>query len=258
MRRALAFVLIALHAVTVLGSEVLTRVIPVAGSTPGNQGSFFRTALQLRNGGGAAITGRFVFHPNGRSALGNDPSLAFTVPSDETQAWDDVVDAMGISGLGSVDVMIAAASSSPVIVTRVYNDAGAEGTSGFTEEALDPLDKSAATAVVGAGKTGILVAPADLTKYRFNIGLRTLSTGVGFMLWVRRPDGTVSHGELRSYNPNFFEQLSADEFANVAIEENDSIEIVVERGSVIMYGATTDNTTNDPSFQYARVVTRTN
>ena len=48
------------------------------------------------------------------------------------------------------------------------------------------------------------------------------------------------------------------DFAGVPLHLNDSIEITVERGSVIVYGATTDNTTNDPSLQYARVVPRTN
>src|SRR6187399_530087 len=63
MRRVLAAVLVALYAATAVGLEVVTRIIPVVGSTPGNHGSFFRTELQFRNGGGADLSGRFVFHP---------------------------------------------------------------------------------------------------------------------------------------------------------------------------------------------------
>jgi hypothetical protein len=258
MRRVLACLVLALYAASAVGLEVLTRVVPVVGSTPGNFGSFFRTELQFRNGGGSALTGHFVFHPSGRSAQAGDPSLPFTLASDETVSWSDVVDAMGISGLGTLDLMLPPASSSPVVVTRVYNDAGAAGTSGFTEDTIDPAQRGSGSPVLTGGTTGILVVPADLTKYRFNIGIRTLSSGAGFTLWIRRADGTTAHGELRSYDPNFFEQVSGNEFAGVPLQENDSIEIVVERGSAIVYGATTDNTTNDPSFQYARVVPRTN
>ena len=258
MRRVLAVVLVALYAASAVGIELVARVIPVVGSTPGNFGSFFRTELQFRNGGGSDLTGHFVFHPSGRAAQPGDPSLPFSLASDETVSWSDVVDSMGITGLGSLDVMLPPASSSPVIVTRVYNDAGAQGTSGFTEDIVDPNQRGGGSPVLTGGTTGILVAPSDLTRYRFNIGVRALSSGVGCSVWVRGANGATVHGELRSYDPNFFEQTSADDFANVEIHENDSIEITVTRGSVIIYGATTDNTTNDPSFQYARVVPRTN
>jgi len=258
MRRVLAAVFIALYAATAVGVEVLTRVIPVVGSTPGNFGSFFRTELQFRNGGGADLTGRFVFHPNGRAAQAGDPSMPFTLDSDQTVSWSDVVDAMGITGLGSLDLMLPPASSSPVIVTRVYNDAGASGTSGFTEDAVDPAQRGSGSPVMTGGTTGILLAPSDLTRFRYNIGVRTLSSGAGCTIWVRDVDGTTVHAVVKSFDPNFFEQTSADEFAGVALSENQSIEITVERGSLIVYGATTDNTTNDPSFQYARVVTRFN
>jgi hypothetical protein len=260
MRRVLACLVLALYtaSASAVGIEVLTRVVPVVGSTPGNFGSFFRTSLQFRNGGGSDLTGRLVFHPTGRSAQSSDPSISFTLPSDHTMSWTDVVGEMGITGLGTLDLLLPPASSSPVVITRVYNDAGAAGTSGFSEDAVDPTERGSGSPVLTGGTTGILVAPEDLTKFRFNIGIRTLSSGVGFTLWIRRADGSTAHGELRSYDPNFFEQFSADDFAGVAIQANDSIEIVVERGSAIVYGATTDNTTNDPTFQYARVVPRTN
>ena len=43
-------------------------------------------------------------------------------------------------------------------------------------------------------------------------------------------------------------------FNHVMIGSNDIVEIFVSEGSAVAYGATTDNTTNDPSFQFARVV----
>ena len=63
------------------------------------------------------------------------------------------------------------------------------------------------------------------------------------------------HAIVKTFDPNSSNR-PADEFAGVALTENESIEFTVDRGSLIVYGATTDNTTQDPSFQYARVVTR--
>jgi hypothetical protein len=258
MRRVLAAVFVALYAATAVGVEVLTRVIPVVGSTPGNFGSFFRTELQFRNGGGADLTGRFVFHPNGRAAQAGDPSMPFTLDSDQTVSWSDVVDAMGITGLGSLDLMLPAR-----LVLAGHRDARVQrrrrvGHVRIHRGRRGPAQRGSGSPVLTGGTTGILVAPADLTRYRFNIGIRALSSGVGCLITVRSADGTSVHGELRSYDPIFFEQTSAADFANVPIHANDSIEISVSRGSAVIYGATTDNTTNDPSFQYARVVPRTN
>lgn len=260
MRRLASFAVLALYATSAFGLDVLVRVIPVVGSTPGNHGSFFKTGVQFRNGGGADLSGHFVFHPSGRSAQSNDPVIPFTVASDTTTSWDDIVGGAGITGVGTLDMLLPSqvASSSPVIVTRVYNDAGTAGTSGFTEESVDPNQRGSWSPVLSQGTTGILLAPSDLAQFRFNVGLRTFSQGVGFLLVVRDASGTATHSENRSYDPSYFEQLSGDDFAGVPLHADDSIEISVERGSVILYGATTDNTTNDPSFQYARVVPRTN
>jgi hypothetical protein len=260
MRRLASFAILALYAASAVGLDVLVRVIPVVGSTPGNHGSFFKTGIQFRNAGGADLTGHFVFHPTGRSAQSNDPVIPFTIPSDTTTSWDDIVGGAGLTGVGSLDMLLPAqlASSSPVIITRVYNDAGSAGTSGFTEESIDPNQRGADSPVLSTGWTGFLIAPSDLTNFRFNVGLRTLSQGAGFLLVIRDANGNATHSENRSYDPSFFEQISGDEFAGVTLHADDSIEISVTRGSVILYGATTDNTTNDPSLQYARVVPRTN
>ncbi|HEX4441031.1 MAG TPA: hypothetical protein VH854_13230 [Thermoanaerobaculia bacterium] len=260
MRRLASFAVLALYATSAFGIDVLVRVVPVVGSTPGNFGSFFRTGVQFRNGGGADLNGHFVFHPTGRSAQSNDPVIPFSIPSDTTMSWDDIVGGAGLTGIGSLDMLLPAqnASSSPVLITRVYNDAGAAGTSGFTEDSVDPNQRGSGSPVLTEGTTGILIAPSDLTHFRFNVGIRTLSSGVGFLLVIRDGNGTTRHSEVRSYDPSFFEQIGGDDFAGVALQENDSIEMTLERGSVIVYGATTDNTTNDPSFQYARVVPRTN
>jgi hypothetical protein len=59
----------------------------------------------------------------------------------------------------------------------------------------------------------------------------------------------------KTYLPNFFEQVdSTSFFAGTAIGPNQSISITVGGGSAIVYGSTTDNTTNDPNIQFAEAL----
>jgi hypothetical protein len=237
--------------------EVLSRVVPVAGSLAGNNGAFFRTGLQLRNTRNTALSGRFVYHPANVAASPSDPSLPFTVPGGGTISYPDVIEAMGASGLGSLDLMLPPASASPLIVARVFDDGGTSGTSGFSQDAVDPAQRGNGSPVLTGTTVGILVAPADLTRFRYNIGARALSSGVGMTIIVRDAAGVGVHILQKSLNPNTFIQQTASQFLGVALEPSDSIELRIERGSVIAYGATTDNLTNDPSIQYARVTPQT-
>jgi hypothetical protein len=68
----------------------------------------------------------------------------------------------------------------------------------------------------------------------------------------RNAAGTVVQTLTKSYPPNFFEQISGVEFLEGApFGASDSITIQVISGSAIVYGATADNTTQDPSIQFA-------
>ncbi len=237
-----------------LQTEVLARIVPVVGSTPGTNDSFFRTGLQLRNAGSAALSGRFVYHPAFGSSSPGDPSVSFSLPAGATLAYADIVEEMGITGLGSLDLMLPPASASPVIVTRVFNDDGAAGTSGFNEEAVDPEERGVGSPVLTGTTLGILVVPSDLTRFRFNIGARSLSSGAGMTIVVRNAGGAAVHIRQKSLDPNYFLQEPAADFLGTTLDPNDTIEVRIDRGSVIFYGATVDNTTQDPSIQYARVV----
>ena len=68
----------------------------------------------------------------------------------------------------------------------------------------------------------------------------------------RSADGTVLQTLTKTYPPNFFEQISGAEFlAGSPFGASDSITILVTSGSAIVYGVTADNTTQDPSIQFA-------
>jgi hypothetical protein len=244
--------ILSVHA-TGTATESIARVIPAAGSTPGDFGSFFRTGAQLSNPWTSTVSGRFVYHPAGVAGSSADPSLSFTVAPGATVSYDDLVQTMGQSGLGTLDLVLPAGGALPVIVARVYNDAGAAGTSGFTEEAIDPSG-SFDSRVLFAGATGLLVAPPSNTSLRLNIGVRTLLSGAVVTFRVRDASGAILNTVTKTYDPTFYEQQPAATLLGAPLGANDSIEVSVSSGTAIVYGATIDNVTNDPSIQFVRVV----
>jgi hypothetical protein len=154
---------------------------------------------------------------------------------------------MGQSGVGTLD-LVATTGPAPLTVVRIYNDAGAAGTTGFNEDQIRTED------ALSAGQRAVLVAPIDPAKFRFNIGVRTLASGASITLTVRNAKGEVTRTVTKSYPAVFFQQGSAEDFLGAALDANDSIQISVDSGSLIVYGATADNTTQDPSLQLAKKV----
>jgi hypothetical protein len=162
--------------------------------------------------------------------------------------YPDIVATFGRSGLGSVDLITTPAATKPVIITRVYNDAGTLGTSGLTEDVIDPSDAR----VINSGFTAFLITPVDPSKTRFNIGVRTGFSGATMTVSLRDTNGSVIHTVSKSYQPNWFEQVDSTTFlGGTGIGPNQSILITVSSGSAIVYGATTDNISNDPNIQFA-------
>lgn len=229
-------------------AEFLGAVLPVVGSTPGNFGSYFKTAVQVHNPAAAPFMFRLVFHPAGRTGTSGDPSRTVTVPARGTVYFADMLPAMGVAtGLGSLDVFIPnGGTTAAVAVVRVFNDAGADGTSGFTEEFVS-LDSA-----IGSGQTGYLICPPDFSVHRFNVGVRTLEQGATLRVTVRNGAGAVTKTLTKTYAANYFEQTSVDAFlAGAALAGSESLAIEVTAGNAVVYGATTDNRTNDASYQEA-------
>jgi hypothetical protein len=213
----------------------------------GAAGSNFKTAMQLVNPGLATIQGRLIFHPAGRAASSGDPSIPYSIPTQQMVNFPDVVAALGQSGLGSIDVK-ASSSYAPLVVTRVFNDGGAAGTAGFTE----PLIRSGDEFVLNAPGQAWLAAPADLTRFRWNIGIRTLAGGANLQVKVFSASGTLKKTLPITYSSEQFDQKAAADFlGGVALSPNDIVLIQVLFGKAILYGVSVDNTTNDTSLELA-------
>jgi len=229
------------------GVTVLSNVIPVVGSSHGAFGSNFKTSAQLTNFTPFPIKGNLVFHPAGRIGVASDPSLAFNLDGVNTVYYDDVIDAMGQSGLGSIDVM-STTSAAPVITVRIYNDGGATaGTSGFTEEVLAP------EAALQREEFVLLAIPSDAVNFRMNVGVRTLSEGATFVVSVNDKNGfSIGSPVTKTYGPNFFEQTTAQLFYNnTPLPAGGFMRVFQITGNAFVYASTTDNRTNDSQLQFA-------
>ena len=221
--------------------------LPTVVSAPGRFDSFYRTALQLHNPETTTIAGKIVFHPAGAPGSAQDPSLSYSLTPGQTRTIDDLLPAMGQSGSGSADV-VPSSGPAPVVVARVFNDAGSAGTTGLTEEALSSF------AALLPGDHGVLLAPSDPANERMNVGVRTLGSGALVTVTVRGANGFAKGSPLqKSYPANYYEQKTLAEFiAPVTSAANDSIDVRVSSGGLFVYGATADNRTNDPSLQVPR------
>lgn len=212
-------------------------IVPVVGSTAGQSSALFRTELQLANPTGAAIGGWFVLRPRG-------VFLRYDIPARGTISFADVVAEMGATGLGSLDILVDRGIV-PTIVARAYDDQPA-GTTGVGIPAIVVAD------VLGREEGGLLIVPRDLVRYRFNVGVRALSSGATMNVIVRTPAGVQRNGRIFVIPENAFFQQSANEFAGVFLAANETIEIAITAGSAIVYATTVDNVTNDGTLQVLR------
>jgi hypothetical protein len=231
-------------------NDVLVTILPVVGSTPGQFGSFFKTSLQVYNPNTSALTYRLVFHPTGVPGSAGDPSFNGSVPPGTAVFYPDLLPVMGISGgLGSIDAYVPPneLTMASAVVARVYNDAGSAGTTGFTEDLVPPGK------FFGPGIPLLLIASPDPSRFRFNIGVRTLGAGAQIAATLRTSSGSFITSVTKTYPANFFEQVGITNFfPGVTFTGNETITISIVSGSALFYGALTDNTTQDPSVGFAQ------
>jgi hypothetical protein len=219
----------------------------VAGSLRGNANSAFKTSAQLTNLGGSPIAGKLVFHPAGVPTKDTDPSIAYSLTQGATVSYDDVVQSMGASGLGTMDLVTTSGYPADVSL-RIYNDEGAvNGTSGLTEELRSANDAHHTSSF------GSITIPADLAAFRLNVGIRTLASGATLTIYVLDATGNqLPHVAERTFAANTFNQETGAGFAEqTSLPAGGTIRFIVTAGGAFLYGATTDNRTNDPNLRFA-------
>ena len=238
MRKLLALLLALAPAATAqISQKPPDAVIPVVGSTAGQSGANFKTELQLTNATDSPMEGWLVLQP---AVVARRYELAPRA----TLSFADLVADMGATGLASLDIL-SDRGALPTIVARAYDDQPT-GTTGVTVPAIRAAE------IMGRNDVSALIVPRDLTRYRFNIGLRTLELGATIELTVRDAAGNERHYSDLSLPANYFAQQPADVFVGTSLLADESIEVKVTAGRAVVYGATVDNGTNDSSLQVLR------
>jgi hypothetical protein len=228
-----------LQAIATSAPSVRVSTLPVVGSVAGGFGSFFRTALTLVNPSPFQINGKLVFRAAGRAGSDSDPSLAYTIPPNGTVTYDDIIASMGQSGVGSLDVL-ATNSGAPIASARVFNDSGASGTNGLTEDAVPAKSSPQSTAEV--------LIPIDLTNFRLNVGVRTFPAAT-LTIDVYDAAGNRVATTSKPYLANYFEQVPAASLTGGPLPPGGRIVVSAFDKEFIVYGSVTDNRTNDPNMR---------
>lgn len=226
--------------------RAMTRkaVVPIAGSTAGAFGGKFRTSLELRGLG--TMKGRVVFHPAGRVAADTDPSLAYSFNSSPMMSWDDVVEAMGQSGIGSLDIIPdeGTVDTLPQIVARLYNDTNL-GTFGTEVAALLPID------YIG-GRS--LEVPIPSARFRTNIGIRTFGdTKVKVVTYGA--NGKLEGFRDVSFPAGWSMMTTAADLTRETLTPGASVTLLVSGPAAVFY-TITENQTNDPTVIVASPVSQ--
>ena len=229
-------------------SDVLAGYLPVVGSLFGDFGSHFETTVQLHNPNSNGMSGRLVFHPAGQ--LGLDRSIPFHIPFHGTISFEDVVAAMGTSGLGTMDVLWDGKDLKPVVVATVFNEVGSDQLGNQETHGCNEDFVTFVPGGTGVQVTGVLLGPIDVERFRFNVGVRVLGPNpINLLIDVQDPQGNLVHSVTRSYSAGTFQQISVADFLD-GFEIGDNFSLMMRTGGpVIVYGATVDNRTNSPSLQ---------
>ena len=221
--------------------RALTRraVLPVVGSTPGANGGKFKTSLVLRPIA-PDQRGKLIFHPAGQPASDSDPSIRYGFPDGiQPIAFDDVVAAIGQSGIGSLDIVPDEDASSvvPLIEARLFNDTST-GTFGTFAPPAYPFD------YLRTPVMEIVVPESD--RSRINVGFRTL-TDTSMRVLIYNTAGILIAFRDATFPAGWMQMTSINDFAGRVLGPGQSLQATFT-GSVIPFYTVTENSTNDPTL----------
>jgi hypothetical protein len=229
-------------------TDIRTQTVVAAGAAQGAFGASFKTDLFLSNARTFRSSGRLVYHREETSGTGNDPAFPFTVDPHQSLVYPNFVsDKLAITGKGSIDVYTRMGFEAPTVTARVYDDSSA-GTKGFTLDALTERD------ALQPSESATLAVPNDASKYRINLGVRTLDGETRVEYDLYDSVGTLRSSTTKTYAANFFQQVDFNSLFGVSFQPGDTIQVVQQGGRSFVYASVIDNTSNDPSAQIAKAV----
>ena len=211
-------------------------VFPVVGSTPGAFGGQFKTAIEMR--GAANEHGRIVFHPAGKAAADDDPSMPYAFVDTRVIAFDDIVAKMGQAGIGSLEIIPDADSTDriPEVSVRLYNDTSM-GTFGTYSSPVLPYDYL---------RPETMQVRLPDARFRVNIGIRALEATTVEAI-IRRADGRLDGLRTLHFPAGWMEMKSAGDFIGATLNPGDQVTLSFS-GAAVPFYTITENRTNDPTL----------
>jgi hypothetical protein len=217
----------------------LTRtIVPIVGSTTGANGARFKTYLRLRDAGVPA-RGRVIFHSAGRPASDVDPSIPYNFTERASLEFDDIVAAMGQTGIGWLEIVPDPDSTTlmPYADVRLYNETAGGATFGDSES--DVMITTFYNKTLSGWQ-------APSARYRLNVGMTVIGPATVDAMLVSI-DGTIRGAETRFFTGPTMILESADSFFRAHAQPGDFITMRF-KGNVYPFLTATDNTTNDPDL----------
>ncbi len=231
-----------------IASATHKRVVLLAGSVRGANGSDFRTALTMRTIPGTK--GRIFFRPVGTTPSAADPFMRYDFPVTEPARdlyFEDIMATLGATGIGSLEIIPDTRPEWDVVPVpethaHIYN-VTPEGTFGSRVPAVVPstwmregLPRAKA----------VSVAPMP-GNYRLNAGFRTI-TEVTYFMTVSEPGLANRHTEQRKIPANYTVFGSLESLFGGPISPNATVTIRFIAGHAIGFYTYTENSTNDPTL----------
>jgi hypothetical protein len=221
-------------------------VIPLVGSTRGAGGALFKTSLRLR-GTKSNQRGLLIFHPANAPAQITDPSIEYRLAGTaSTQAWDDIVAAFGVNGVGTIDIVPEFTEQSrwsvPAAEIRLYNVTSV-GTYGATEAQTQAYDYLAENPDALKEVTVTVPGP-DL---RLNLAIRSFELPTTAEAEVLRDGDRVAINAIDIPKETLLFN-AAHFFTGFELRAGDVVTIRITGGGGIPLYTLTDNSTNDPAL----------
>ena len=211
-----------------LASIAATRYIPLAGKTPGANGANFATTLMLSATGlkgnpddpGTAkiYQGRVYFRPVGTEASANDPSIAYAIDGDETLVLEDVMQQLGASGVGTLEVVPRIGFPSPMVEAIVENRQGDGQKTGVRVPAAWGRD-------LLEPRQAVLVPIRNMTDARLSLGVRSLGGPGSLILQHRKANGSVVETVQRFSAGNTTELFPLQQLFTSPLEQGDRVQV---------------------------------
>jgi len=218
-------------------------LVPIAAHNPGQDGTFWRTDLDLHNPGAGTVSVTAEYLPATTDNRPNGPTAAVATlaPGASARVADLLGTLFGVTN-GKGAVRLSAGGGSFVASSRTSTTRTAGGTLGQGVPAIPVAGVSAARRTLA----GVRV---DATT-RTNLGLASLANGATADLVLRDADGTVL-GVRQGFwiPPRSVVQLSfADAFPGAAPPDPVGSIEVVPYAPLVAYLSIVDGTSQDPSF----------